>query len=291
MRRVIVVALLALPVGWIAFAQPEKGLDPSKKNSLRSEQLGPLLKEMKLDSGPLAAGVSQISLEHDGWKVHIMISIPGDGDRIWLESKFAQIEKPDLVPAAAWRKLLEENERISPSHFSFDKMDKRVHLHRAFRNVDVSSERLKKEIERFDEIVRQTHDSWRAENFSVPKDPMDGLKGKWYIVRFVVNGESLPEEMLRDAKSPDQRSTVIIEDNLATIRLGAEKPRIYKVKIDPARNPKQIDFISDNAVELGIYNFQTGLLSLRFSGKGEPRPQKFETDDKNNHFKMVLRKE
>jgi len=131
-----------------------------------------------------------------------------------------------------------------------------------------------------------------VENSQPQQKPLAGLRGKWFVVRAELKGNPVPEELFRDPKAPDFRSTVTFEDNMATIKLGPEKPRIVKVKIDPAKKPKQIDFIDDdNAAEFGIYNLDAGLLSLCFSGKGEQqRPGQFATDAKNNNWLMVLKK-
>jgi hypothetical protein len=142
------------------------GSSPAADAPATSERLGKLLKEMGYSPQSLSDDVWQVSVERDNWKVHIMVALTRDGDRVWLECKFAPVAEPAVIPASAWLKLLEENERISPAHFAFDRSDKRVHLYKAFDNQNVTAVRLKKEIEAFDAVVRRTQSLWRSENFA-----------------------------------------------------------------------------------------------------------------------------
>jgi uncharacterized protein (TIGR03067 family) len=102
----------------------------------------------------------------------------------------------------------------------------------------------------------------------------------------------IPEEKLRNPKAIDPRSLVMIEGDSATLKLGPEMERTVKLKVDPAKKPKQIDFINnDGRVEVGIYMIQVDLLSICLAGKGEERPRQFLTDAKNNTWLVVLKKD
>ena len=259
-----------------------------------SEQLGKLLKEMAFDPQPLSDDVWQVSVDRDNWKVHIMVALTRDGDRVWLESKFAPINEPAVVPASAWLKLLEENERISPAHFAFDKSDKRIHLYKAFDGQNVTVARLKKEIESFDAIVRRTQSVWRSENFTpveaipiVPRQtPLSALQGKWRIVRIELKGESITEERLL-AREP----FLNIDGDSAILKTGLEPERKVKLRVDAAQKPAQIDFIDKDAIEHGIYLFQGELLKVCFAPVGEERPKQFATQVKGKTWLLILKKE
>jgi uncharacterized protein (TIGR03067 family) len=297
MRNAILVILLALPVGWFAFGQSGKK-ESSSSGSLTSAQVGQLLKELGYEPVELADDVHQVSVNREGWKVHIMISLTQDGERIWLESKFAPIADPEAVPAMAWRKLLEENDRISPAHFTFEKSDKRIHLYKAFDNVGLTPARLKKELDGFDAVARRTQSVWRAENFApaevigvAPRavEPSDAeiLRGRWRIVRIENKGESTTEEQLARFKP-----FVAIEGESAILKIGADPERKVTVRIDAKGKPKQIDFIDEKGrVETGIYLLETGLLTVCVAGQGEERPRQFVTDAKNRHWLLVLKRD
>jgi uncharacterized protein (TIGR03067 family) len=298
MRNAIIVVLLALPVGWLAFGQSKK--EPTSTGSFSGKQMAGLLKDMGYEPQELSDEVYQVSLERDGWKVHMMISLTKDGERFWLESKFAPIAEPDLVPAAAWRKLIEENERIGPAYFSFDKSDKRIHLYKSFDNVGLNPARLKKELDAFDATVRRTQTVWRVENFApaeplevvpraveAPTDPMTALRGAWRVVRIEVKGEAVGDE--RIAKL---RPSFALDGSKAVIKIGVEPERNVTVKIDAGAKPKRIDFTDEKGrVESGIYAFESDLLMLCVAGAGEERPRQFLSEAKNKTWLLVLKRQ
>lgn len=261
-----------------------------------SEQLGKLLKEMGYDPQALSDEVWQVSVDRDNWKVHIMIALTRDADRVWLESKFAPIADPAIVPASAWLKLLEENERISPAHFAYDKSDKRIHLYRAFDNQNVAAARIKKEIEAFDAIVRRTQAVWRAENFApietlpivpreAPKDPAALFNGKWRIVRIELKGESTTSEKL--PKDP----FLAIDGTTAILNTGLDPERKVTLRVDPTRKPAQIDFIDNERIEHGIYHFQGELLTICVAPAGADRPKQFATQVNGKTWLLILKKD
>src|SRR5262245_32978095 len=130
-----------------------------------TDTIGLFLRELGYEPKALSPDVFQVTVERDRWSVHIMVSLSTDGQRVWLESKFAPVEDPDRVAPKAWKRLLEANEKIGPAHFAFDKSDKRIHLYKSFDNRGLSADRLKRELEHFDLTVRKTQDYWRSENF------------------------------------------------------------------------------------------------------------------------------
>jgi uncharacterized protein (TIGR03067 family) len=157
----LVVLGLALP----AVAQPDPLVRPLPPAAAGTEALGRYLHDLGFAPKALSPDVYQVSVARDHWAVHIMLSLSTDGRRIWMESKFAPVEDPDRVPPAAWKRLLEANEKIGPAHFAFDNKDRRIHLYKSFDNHALSVARLKAEIEHFDQTVRKTQDYWRGDNF------------------------------------------------------------------------------------------------------------------------------
>jgi uncharacterized protein (TIGR03067 family) len=299
MRNAMIVVLLALPVGWLAFGQPDKK-DPPPTGTLTSARLGKLLKDLGYEPSELSAEVYQVSLDREGWKVHVMVSLTAGGDRVWFESKFAPIAQPEAVPASAWRKLLEENDRIGPAHFTFDKNDKRIHLYKSVDNVGLVPARLKKELDAFDATVRRTQAVWRAENFApgeaimvaprpadAPADEAAALRGKWRVVRVETRGESVTDDRLAKFKP-----SFTIDGDRAILKLGLEPERAVRVKIDPTQKPKRIDFVDDkDRVEAGIYLMEAGLLTVCVGGAGEERPRQFITDPKSKAWLLVLKRD
>jgi uncharacterized protein (TIGR03067 family) len=146
-------------------AQPNPLVRPLPPAGAGTDTIGLLLRELGYEPKALSPDVFQVTVERERWSVHVMVSLSTDGQRVWLESKFAPVEDPDRVSPRAWKRLLEANEKIGPAHFAFDKSDKRIHLYKSFDNRGLSADRLKRELEHFDLTVRKTQDYWRGENF------------------------------------------------------------------------------------------------------------------------------
>ena len=163
MSRMALLPLLVLALP--AAAQPDPFVRPLPPAAAGTEGLGRLLHDLGFAPKALSPDVFQVTVERDRWPIHVMLSLSTDGRRVWLESKFAPVEDPDRVPPAAWRRLLEANEKIGPAHFAFDRGDRRIHLYKSFDNHALSAARLKAEIEHFDTTVRKTQDYWRGDNF------------------------------------------------------------------------------------------------------------------------------
>ncbi len=298
MRTISLIALSMLSAGWPAIAQVANPQPPAGE-ALSGKQIEKMLKDMGLQLQLISPDVWQTTIDRDGWKVHVLVSLAQEGARIGLECKFSSIADPEIVSASAWLKLLEENERITPAHFSFDKSDKRVHLYKAFDNTAVTPARFKQELDSFDATVRRTQSVWRSENFApaetlpIPPRPADqepkktsALNGAWRLVRVETKGQSTTEQYFA------AKFGVTFSGDKVVLNTGLEPERTAVLKVDPNQKPKAIDFISANdRVEKGIYLEETGLLMICVAGAGENRPRQFATDPKNRTWLLVLTRE
>ncbi len=290
------------------------------------EVLGKALKDASYEPKALTAEVFQITVEKDRWPVHVMISYSADGTRIWLESKFAPIEDPDRVPAQAWRRLLEANERIGPAHFAFDNADRRVHLYRSFENTGVDPARLKREVEAFDSIVRKTQEVWRSDNFKpgvsqavetqspplapvppiaektppketpfvpiarpISTEEINFINTKWQIVSIEVQGKKTEGAALA-IRNPSLEFRNWKTGITAELVTGPTTTRKVDVKYDVTKDLKEIDFIDSEKgeVERGIYKVVGKELIVCFAPPGDPRPTKFSATEESKTWLIVL---
>ncbi len=69
------------------------------------------------------------------------------------------------------------------------------------------------------------------------KKDQDKIQGTWEVVEFIANGRSVPDEVRSKIK------VVIKDDKMEITGTGGLDKREYVFKLDPKKNPKEIDAI------------------------------------------------
>jgi uncharacterized protein (TIGR03067 family) len=72
---------------------------------------------------------------------------------------------------------------------------------------------------------------------------LDALQGRWTMVSFEVNGESIPEEQVTTG-------SLVVEHDRYMPALG-DKRASFSMKLDPAADPKAIDFTVTDGPQKG----------------------------------------
>jgi uncharacterized protein (TIGR03067 family) len=111
-----------------------------------------------------------------------------------------------------------------------------------------------------------------ADKVDVKKE-MEKLEGDWTMVSGQRDGMSVPDELLNEFK----RHT---KDGVTTVSNSGQVFLKAKIKIDPTKKPKTIDYTivegaeKDNTM-LGIYEFDGDKIKFCIGGPGNKRPTEF----------------
>jgi hypothetical protein len=179
MNRALISFGMLLCFAWLGHAQ---GLADHANAVVAGEKLTPdelgkmltnLALEPKDNSKDKNRDVYLVSIDHDGWKVPITVSLSTNRNVLWLEIKTPPLPTPGEAGADAWLRLLELSSESVPAHFAYDKESKRLHLYKPFPNQGWTPKRLREEIANFDSLVRRTVSAWDPKNFA-PKQAVPG---------------------------------------------------------------------------------------------------------------------
>jgi RNA polymerase sigma factor (sigma-70 family) len=104
--------------------------------------------------------------------------------------------------------------------------------------------------------------------------PKDGQKilGTWAVASCEVEGQKVPEERFKETR------VTFAPEGKWTRKGDKEEEGTYK--LDPAKNPKEITFTTDErGTELGIYKLDGDTLTICLEANGNDRPTEFATKE------------
>jgi uncharacterized protein (TIGR03067 family) len=122
-----------------------------------------------------------------------------------------------------------------------------------------------------------------------PKDDAKNVQGTWKIVSWLAEGreETVPESM-----------RVIISAETLVIGRGGTTPQDttgFKYTIDPAKDPKQMDWLvqldPDHTIrQLAIYSLDSDTLKINCAAADKPRPTNFENNKGRSESVWILKR-
>src|SRR5579872_2174418 len=126
------------------------------------------------------------------------------------------------------------------------------------------------------------------------KTELDKLKGTWLTVSLVNDGKTLIDE-----KNPPKEGTIpkVVYDGTKWMLKQGDKTFVTgQFKIDPAKKPKQIDFMEDSdtkndKLKLGIYEIDGDTIKFCLALPGKPRPTEFTSKEGSGHSLGTMKRE
>jgi uncharacterized protein (TIGR03067 family) len=121
------------------------------------------------------------------------------------------------------------------------------------------------------------------------KKDLAQLQGTWHMVSGQRGGQPFPEEFVKSGQRVCKESEV-------TVTFGGQLLMKATIKLDPAKEPKTIDYAitegaSKDKTQLGIYELKDDTIKFCFSTPGSDRPTSFETKAGDGRTLSVWKKE
>jgi len=115
------------------------------------------------------------------------------------------------------------------------------------------------------------------------------LQGTWTMVSGSADGQSMPDEMLKQMKR-------VCKGNETTTTMGGQVFMKAKITLDPSRKPKTIDYemiegFTKGKKQLGIYEVDGDTFKSCFAAAGAERPKDFTSQPGDMRTSSVWKKE
>jgi len=250
----------------LAIAQAPNGSPSPPPGGYTVPQLESAIRKLGYDVEYVGAAKDtfRISNTRDQWKVSFTLRVDTlDARRVWCDICLARFGESTVLCSDAIRELLEENHRLAPTFYRYDKTGRTLHLTYGFDNSAMSPVRLRSEIDRFDDQIRKGENRWRFCNLirlgvvpaGVSQPVLSAMQGEWIVVDACVNGVSTKPSDLATYQAS-------IQANQMTLRTPAASA-IFQLVVDPRRPIPAIDLTGPSGIiECGIYRLDGDTLSI-----------------------------
>src|SRR5262249_46517360 len=108
---------------------------------------------------------------------------------------------------------------------------------------------------------------------SQPSGAVTEFEGEWPMVAGIMNGKAMDESAVKWVKR-------VTHGNRSTVMAGPQMMLQVEFTHDPSQSPKAIDYLNlagslKGKAQLGIYEFEGGLVKFCIAAPGAPRPTEF----------------
>jgi len=96
----------------------------------------------------------------DGRAITTRVTLSQDGSIVWLVAWLKKVPPGRTISGNAILGMLEENDAIGPTHFSYNESRRWFYLNKPIPNQDMSAEKLRGELNHLATMVARTESLW-----------------------------------------------------------------------------------------------------------------------------------
>jgi uncharacterized protein (TIGR03067 family) len=127
-----------------------------------------------------------------------------------------------------------------------------------------------------------------AEDKGAAKKDLDQLQGEWSMVSGSADGQSMPDEMLKQMKR-------VCKGDETTTTMAGQVFLKAKFSLDPSKKPKTIDYemidgFTKGKKQLGIYEVNGDTFKSCFAAAGAERPKDFTSQSNDGRTLSVWKR-
>jgi uncharacterized protein (TIGR03067 family) len=106
-------------------------------------------------------------------------------------------------------------------------------------------------------------------------DELKRFAGEWEMIAGEMSGQPMPDAMAKTMKR-------VVKDAETTVTMGGQTYFKAAITLDPGKTPRTIDYAmtegpTKGKTQLGIYEWEDGVLRFIFASPGQARPTDFTT--------------
>ncbi len=159
-------AFVAAALGFALFTGGATAQEKAKDNRISYPDLIKMVENMGYETKDIGNNNFEIKYEFNGVTNYVAMNLSPDGSVVWFAAYLAEVKDPRSVPAKSWFDLVNENNKIGPSHFAYDNSNSRLYLYRPMANQDVTANRVRDSLSVFVRHLRETSNLWDGPAFA-----------------------------------------------------------------------------------------------------------------------------
>ena len=159
-------AFVAAALGFALFTGGSTAQEKAKDNRISYPDLMKMVENMGYEAKDIGNNNFEIKYESSGATNYVAMNLSPDGSVVWFAAYLIEVKEPDAVPAKAWFGLVNENNKIGPSHFAYDNSNSRLYLYRPMANQDITPARVRDSLSIFVRHLRETNNLWDGPVFA-----------------------------------------------------------------------------------------------------------------------------